>query len=101
MQLVYTNENRLIVGNVKNILEAEGIEIVLKNEFASGAMGEVSPFDTWVELWVRNDSDYERAVSIIENAVQMGNGAEWFCRKCHEKNDGSFEICWNCQAENT
>ena len=56
MKLVYTNENRMIVGNAKNILEGHGIETILKNEYAQGAVGEISAFDAWPELWVLNDT---------------------------------------------
>jgi hypothetical protein len=23
----------------------------------------------------------------------------WECPCCHEQNDGTFDICWNCQTE--
>ncbi len=23
----------------------------------------------------------------------------WECPCCHERNDGTFDICWNCQSE--
>ena len=52
MRLLYTNENRLIVSNAKNIVEDAGIDVVLRNEFAVGGMGELAVFDTWLELWV-------------------------------------------------
>jgi hypothetical protein len=25
----------------------------------------------------------------------------WECPCCHERNDGTFDICWNCQSERT
>lgn len=98
MKLVYTNENRLIAGNARNILENHGISVVVKNEFASSASGEVSAFDTWPEIWVFDDSDYERAVKIIESSLSNDDAPEWECVKCSEKNDASFEFCWNCQS---
>ncbi len=52
MKLVYTNENRFIVNNAKNIVEAAGITVTLKNEFSVGGIGELSAFDAWLELWV-------------------------------------------------
>ena len=33
MRMVYTNSNRFIVGNARNILEAQGFELFLKNGF--------------------------------------------------------------------
>jgi hypothetical protein len=99
MKMVYTNENRFLVSNAKNILELQGIDVTLKNEFASGAIGEVSAFDAWVEVWVLNDSDYEQACSIIESSLSKENAEEWVCTSCKEINDASFELCWNCQSE--
>ena len=99
MKLVYTHENRLLVGNAKNILEAEGIELVLKNEFASGAMAEISLFDAWLELWVLEDSDYDKAILVIENSLSKENAIDWKCTQCSEKNDVSFALCWHCGTE--
>ena len=99
MRMVYTNENRFIVGNAKNILEINGLDVVLRNEHASSAIGEVSAFDSWVELWVRKDTDYDRACEIIQTSLSKEGAQEWVCALCTEKNDASFEICWNCQTE--
>jgi hypothetical protein len=101
MKMVYTNENRFLVSNAKNILELQGIDVTLKNEFASSVIGEVSAFDAWVEVWVLNDADYEEACSIIESSLSKDGDKEWVCSGCNEKNDASFEICWNCQSENS
>jgi hypothetical protein len=99
MKMIYTNENLFIVGNAKNILESHGIDVILKNEFSSGVVGEVSAFDAWIEIWVQNDSDYEKAFKIIENSLSTENAAQWRCDQCKEDNDASFEICWNCKTE--
>ena len=101
MKMVYTSENRFIVGNAKNILEAHGLRVCLKNEHASSAIGEISAFDAWVQLWVINDSDYEKACKILEDSVSGENEAPWICGHCDEENDASFEICWNCKNENS
>ena len=99
MRMVYTNSNRFIVGNARNILEAQGFELFLKNEHASSAVGEISPFGTWLELWVVNDSDYDRACSALDNALSSESAPPWICTGCNEKNDMSFELCWNCGQE--
>jgi hypothetical protein len=102
MKLVYTNESSLLVSNVKNIIEAQEIAVFVKNEYAQGAVGEISAFDTWPEIWVANDSDFDRVMEIV-NASQEGstNAVDWTCIKCAEENDASFEICWKCQSEKT
>jgi hypothetical protein len=99
MKLVYTHENRFLVGNAHNILEQGGIRVVWKNEFSSGAIGEISPFDTWPELWVIDDADYDCAINIITHSLSAANAPEWTCTHCNEPNDAAFETCWNCQTE--
>ena len=100
MKMVYTNENRFIVANAKNILESHGFKITVKNEYASSAVGEVSAFDSWVELWVLNDTDYDQACDVLENALSSESASPWICKNCNEENDSSFELCWNCSGEN-
>jgi hypothetical protein len=46
-----------------------------------------------------NDSEYDRACDVINNALSKEGDAEWVCSACHEKNDASFELCWNCQSD--
>lgn len=98
MKKVYTNENRFLVGNARNLLEAEGIEVTFRNEHASSAMGELSPIDTWMELWVVNNHDYDRACTILDTALSQASAPEWACGSCGENNDASFELCWQCGA---
>ncbi|MBK6512029.1 MAG: DUF2007 domain-containing protein [Haliea sp.] len=96
--MVYTNGNRFIVSNARNILESYGFKLFVKNEYASSAIGEVSPFDSWVELWVVNDRDYDRACSVLENALSKKGASPWVCKTCNEENDESFDFCWSCGA---
>lgn len=100
MKLIYTNENQFLVGNAKNIVENSGMATVLKNEYAAGGTGELSPMDTWPELWIVNDADYEGAVKLIESALGSEHTKEWICSNCNEINDAAFEFCWKCQSEN-
>ncbi len=99
MKRVYTHENRMLVSNARNLVENAGIETVLRNEYAGGGVGELSPWDTWVELWVVNDADYDAALDLVAQARGPENAAQWRCPQCHELNDGAFEVCWNCQSE--
>lgn len=99
MKMVYTNESRFLVNNLKNLIEAEQITVFVKNEYAQGAMGEISVFDSWPELWVVSDSDYDRATDIVKQSQHNNSGREWACENCSEMNDASFEICWQCRHE--
>ena len=97
MKLIYTNENRFLVLNAKNLLEHSGVESVVKNEFALGGLGELAPVDVWVELWV-NEDDYQKGNQILMDCFGKKEKHEWKCAFCHEVNDASFEVCWNCQS---
>lgn len=99
MKMVYTNENSFVVNNLKNLIEAQNIEVFLKNEFAQGAMGEISPFDAWPEIWVVDDGDYDKVIAIVESAQRRTHSGDWICNQCQESNDASFEVCWNCQTD--
>lgn len=99
MKKIYSHENNFIVHNMKNLVEAAGIEVFLKNEFAQGAVGDLSAFDAWPELWVINERDFDKASEIVR-AAQRSNNADWVCNQCGEVNAAAFEICWQCQHEN-
>ena len=97
--MIYTHENHFFVANARNILEAHGIKVFLKNEHASSIMGEAAAFHTWVELWLEEDADYDRACAILESALSDESAEEWCCPQCQEDNDAAFEMCWNCGYE--
>jgi len=98
MKLAYTHEDRLIVANARNILEAARINVLTKNEFAAGAIGELSAFDAWLELWVE-ETDFEKAKNLLATAMSRADAKEWICSVCDESNDPSFETCWKCQRD--
>ena len=97
MKKVFTHQNSLIVGNARNLLEEQGIATELRNEFASSAMGETAPLETWPELWV-GDADYARARELLDSALVERDSADWTCERCGEINGAAFECCWQCEA---
>jgi hypothetical protein len=96
MKKLFTHENRIIVFNLKNVLQAEGIETVVVNEFAAGGAGDLATFDTWPELWVEDNGKLEQAQAIIQGILDSRASSDWVCRTCLEQNDASFQFCWNC-----
>ena len=96
MKKLFTHENRMIVFNLKNVLQAEGIETIVVNEFAAGGAGDLATFDTWPELWIEDDARFEQAQALIQGILSDRRTDDWFCRTCQERNDVSFQICWNC-----
>ena len=86
----------MIIFNLKNVLEAAGIEVIIMNEFASSGAGDLATFDTWPEIWIENESQFSQAQQIIDDIVYNPKDDYWFCRGCQEKNDAAFQLCWNC-----
>ena len=98
---VYTAQTITMAGNVQNVLEANGIPCVLRNEFLSACFGGLPPIQFGPEVWVANDADAERARQLIAEATKTPASATepWRCGDCGEEVDAIFAQCWNCGAE--
>lgn len=96
MKKVFTHENRMIVYNLRNLLEDAGIATRVRNEFAGGGVGELAPFETWPELWVEDEARLAEAEAIVEGVLHAGDGADWTCPDCREPNPAAFDVCWKC-----
>ena len=99
MILIYTNENSFMVHHARNLLENAGIKTILKNEYLAGVMGDLPALETWMQLWLVNESDSANAVEELKALNTPISNQEWQCENCQETNEGNFEICWKCQAE--
>lgn len=99
-KLIYTLENGLLVHNAKNILSAAGIKVDVRNEIIGGITGDAPPIDCWPQLWLLDMSQEAKAMILLETIENQELGEPWLCQACQESNESSFEICWNCQAEN-
>lgn len=102
MKLIYTSQDRFMVWGVKNSLELAGFDCHIRNEYAAGGAGDIAPIETWPEVWLGQDEQFEKAVIFLENNIlkQMISGRDWICENCGEKNGASFEFCWHCGREN-
>ena len=92
MKRIYSSHNLLAVHHARNVLEAEGIRAVVKNEILSSAMGELPPAECQGELWVRA-ADADRAEKILRFQFE---GAAWACPSCGETCEPQFTQCWRC-----
>jgi hypothetical protein len=94
---IYTHPMLYQVVNVQNLLQLNGIETRVRNQYAGGAAGDLAINETWVELWLCDERDQEKAALIIESLTQQAQES-WSCGSCGERNSGSFEFCWQCQS---
>ena len=85
---------------VKQMLDEKGIQNVVKNQFASGAIGELSPIDAVPEIWIVDDSWLPKVNRMIsELTARQCLAGPWRCSVCNEANEANFEICWQCGSE--
>ena len=94
MKRVYSSFNQTAVYHARNLLEAEGIEVLVRNAMLSSAMGELPPAECQMELWVADDADAIRAQDVLQKTI---SGPEWTC-VCGEKLGPQFTQCWKCGA---
>ena len=94
MKRVFGSFNQTVVYHARNLLQAQGIEVLVRNATLSSALGELPPTET--ELWVMNDEDLQRAQEIL-SAVPAA-GPEWICQ-CGERLGPQFTQCWKCGAD--
>jgi len=94
LKRVYSSWNLAAVHHAKNLLEAEGIRAVVKNEMLSSAMGELPPAECQTELWVLHESDAQRADDILHRRTITG--PDWHCSQCGELSGPQFTQCWRC-----
>lgn len=87
-----------IIQQYFDALTERGIACVVRNQFISGAAGELPIQDTEPELWLMNADDAVFAESVLAS-LQVGEGAEeWICQACHEPQEAEFNLCWNCMT---
>ena len=88
-----------MVHHYRNLLEAEGIPTSIRNEHLGSIMGDMPFTDTWPQLWVVNDLDYDRAMQLINGDAQAESPtASWRCKNCGEENEGQYAACWSCST---
>ena len=86
-----------MVFQIKQLLDKQGIPCFVKNEFAIGAMGELSPMDVLPEIWTDDPQWLPKAQQFIADFENQSlNSFPWICSQCHEQNGASFELCWQC-----
>ena len=98
MKLIYKHYNIAVLNSVKNVLTLNDIESFVKGEHGSTMSTRFGISNIFHELWLRHDADYDKASTIIDKEIENPEPREpWVCAECNEENEGSFEVCWNCQ----
>ncbi|MDX1555168.1 MAG: DUF2007 domain-containing protein [Xanthomonadales bacterium] len=97
---VYENFDISRVGQMQSILETNGIATFLKNEYASGALGEIPFVEICPQLFVLRARDVERAKELLQVDLPAERQAsDWVCPECGIDIEGQFENCWKCGTQ--
>ena len=86
----------MILGNMSSALNEIGIETEIRNDILGGAIGEISPGETWIELWVVRKTQAEAATARIKEILEQPERDDWLCNQCQEPNPATFDVCWQC-----
>ena len=89
----YLNEAQAQVA--LGLLENEGILGLVDGTNTQAALS--TPILTSVRLLV-DESDWEQAKEVLQNADELPDVPEWVCSQCGKDVDAGFAICWNCGA---
>jgi hypothetical protein len=96
MKKVFSSAQGFETGFITSMLEEAGIAYTIRNQYLSGAIGELPPTECWPEIWVNHDEDYNRAMDMVNSAtLEIKDNGPWRCG-CGEKNEGQFASCWKC-----
>jgi hypothetical protein len=98
LRRVFSSYNLAAAHHARNLLEAEGVRAIVKNEMLSSAMGELPPAECQVEVWVLRASDAERAAQILREGTVDRTATPWTCAACGEAAEPQFFQCWRCGA---
>lgn len=85
---------------VKGLLQANGIQAVVRNEELFSVL--TLPPAVQIEVWIINDSQLEPALAIVESCRQTGREPPqgpyraWKCLACGEEIELQFTSCWRC-----
>ena len=103
MRKIFEHLDFTRVGHFQSILESAGVPTLLKNQNTSSLQGEVPWTNATPQLWVVEDDDFDRAITILQEFTRDASvpveGSNWRCDNCGEEVPANFSSCWNCQRD--
>jgi len=98
MKTVHASFDTILLGYLVGLLQSEGIEAEIRNQYSAGAFGELPPTDVMPEVCVE-ERQFDRATQIVSDALSADSTTDlpaWECPECKEKVEGQFAQCWHC-----
>ncbi len=99
---VFSYWDRLQAALLKEILAAEGIDCIVRNDQLSSAVGEIPFVECCPELWVIDSDTYPRAKLLLNAWLKKSTPEDgyWTCPRCGEQVQAHFGACWSCGTVN-
>jgi rubrerythrin len=99
LKRVYSSFSLTAAHHARNVLEAQGIRSVVRNEILSSAMGELPPAECQAEVWVLRACDADRAARLLKEGPVDATATPWTCPSCGETAEPQFAQCWRCGTD--
>ena len=105
MKKVYSSHDPILVAQIRQMLEANHIACITRNDFLAGAAGELPPTECWPEIWVLENFQDTKARDLVDAFIdadptrQHESLPPWVCSGCGERVDAPFTQCWRCGFE--
>jgi hypothetical protein len=100
MKRVFRAASLIQVAHARNVLLSAGIQSELRNQYLSGALGDLPMLETWPQLYVE-DGDEQAALRALARAAVAPAGASWTCEHCGEMLEPQFTSCWRCGSSSS
>ena len=98
---VFEDFDIMLVGHYQSVLESNGIDTFMKNQFGTSGAGELPFVEVVPQLWVLNDDDAGRARELIQE-LHVDESREplsaWECTECGTPQEPAFTHCWKCSS---
>jgi hypothetical protein len=95
--MVFENFDFSRVGQMRSLLESNGIKTFIRNEYGVGGLGELPFVEVVPQLFVLEEKDVARAKELLLLDLPMEESEDdWVCPECGVDVDGNFSRCWKC-----
>jgi len=98
---VFEDFDIMMVGHFQSVLESNGIDTFMKNQFGTSGAGELPFVEVVPQLWVLNESEAGRARELIRE-LRVDESSEptqaWDCPECGTAQEPAFTHCWKCSS---
>ena len=99
MRKLRTFDSLTLATHWQNLFEQAGFAVHLRNQFASGAVGEIPVDQGRVQLWLNDVREWANAQVLLEQLDRPIAASSWQCVACQESIEDQFTACWQCGIE--